>query len=473
MKRIIRTKRAFVSVLCFPGLLAWASAQRVNDIGTNPAPTEGTVENPAEVVPPAATNTYGAQPFPVEFETQNNAPIVAGPAGFGYGQIGAPLMGTGALGVPGFISTSGPGVYQAGLLDVHVRLGYSFLYATGLDFQPGEHSDTISHTISPGLTINLGTHWTLDYQAALSYYNSGSGFGDSTSHFVTLRWSTFYDDWDFGMSQSYSFTDTPLVETGTQTAQEGYVTALNVARQLGGNFSFAVGLNQSFRFADQFNDVETWSGNGSLNYTFSPKLRAGLSVGGGYDEVSVGSSITFESYQGVLMFHPGSKTTLNLSGGISVDSFGIAGAPSLVSPIFSATLAYQLLKGTSISLSAARSVSPSYFSNQVDTVTTVGVALQQSLTPKLSLTLTGGYSTSSYDAIEPGPLPQFFLGTATTAPLQVTREDNGTYIGGSLSYAFRPRLNGSVSYWYSRNSSSQGDFSYSSSQISAQLSYQY
>jgi hypothetical protein len=103
----------------------------------------------------------------------------------------------------------------------------------------------------------------------------------------------------------------------------------------------------------------------------------------------------------------------------------------------------------------------------------VSVALQQQLTRKLNLTVSGGYGDSSYQAIQPCVLPQYYLGTPTTSALQVTRHDVTTDIGVALGYAFRPRWNGLVSYSYSENSSSQGNYSYSSSQFSVQVSYTY
>jgi len=219
--------------------------------------------------------------------------------------------------------------------------------------------------------------------------------------------------------------------------------------------------------------VREWSGNLALNYQLSPKLQIGVNVGGGYDETSLSPNITFESYSAVFMFKPAIKTTVNLSVGLEELSFDAGGVPTSVSPIFSASIAYQLLRHTSISLNAGRSISPSFFSNQVSTVTSVGAGLQQQLTRKLSLSVSGGYGTSSYQSIQPGILPQYYLGTPTSTALQVTRSDITRYVGASLSYAFRPRLRGSVSYSYSKNSSSQSDFTYSSSQYSVQLSYEY
>jgi hypothetical protein len=448
-------------------------AQQPENTGTNQPPDLGFPTNVTEVLPLATTPVYGAQQFPYSFEAQNNTSVVAGPAPIGSGQVGAPVMGTGVFGIPGFTPMTGPGIYQAGLLNVHAGLSYSFVYGTGIEDAPGQHSATVDQVVSPNLVVNVGSHWTLNYSAALNFYSASSGLGDSTGQSVSLLWSAFYHDWALEFSQGYSFSDTPLIETGTQTKEEAYVTTLSASHQLVGNLSLVVGLNQSFTIDDPFDDVDEWSGNVALNYQLSQKLQIGLNFGGGYDEASQSPAMTSETYSAVLMFRPTIKTTVKLSAGLEDESFDAAGVPSSITPIFSASIMRQLLPHTRLSLSAGRSISPSFFSNQVYTVTSVGIGLQQQLTRKLNLSVTGGYSDSSYQAIQPGVLPQYYLGAPTTSALQVTRHDVTTDIGISLAYAFRPRWNGSVSYSYSENSSSQGNYSYSSSQFTVQVNYRY
>ncbi len=327
--------------------------------------------------------------------------------------------------------------------------------------------------VTPNLVIDLGSHWTLDYSASLNFYPASSGLGDSTGQNFSLLWSTYYQDWSLALSQGYSFSDTPLIQTGTQTKEESYVTSLSASHQLVGNLSFVAGLSQSFTFADPFDDVHAWSGNVGLNYSLNPKMQIGLNFGGGYDEASLSPAMTSESYSAVFMFHPAVKTTFNFSVGLEEDSFDAPGVPTTITPIFSAGVLYQLLPHTGLSLSAGRSISPSFFSNQVYTTTTLGVGLTQQLTRKLGLSLTGDYGVSSYQAIQPGVLPQYYLGSPTTSALQVTRNDVTTDIAVSLTYAFRPRWRGLISYSHSVNSSSQGNYSYSSSQIAVQMNYQY
>lgn len=225
--------RSIVSAIFSFGMLVSVGAQPLDNsvtnqlpeqpagvAGTNQVYEEGISTNTAELLQPAVTNVYGAQPFPNEFEAQNNVPVVAGPSFLGAPQGGSPMMGTSVFGVPGFAPATGPGIYQAGNVNIHARLSYSFLYGTGLEGQPGDHAAVVEQTVSPGITINVGTHWTVDYSPSASFYSGSSNFNNTTGQFADLRGSTIYNDWAFGMSQSYSYSTTPLVETGTQTKEE-------------------------------------------------------------------------------------------------------------------------------------------------------------------------------------------------------------------------------------------------------------
>jgi opacity protein-like surface antigen len=146
----------------------------------------------------------------------------------------------------------------------------------------------------------------------------------------------------------------------------------------------------------------------------------------------------------------------------------------LLTPVFSAGLNYQLFRNTLLSAGASRSVTPSYFGNQVEVATTVGASIAQRLSPKLSLSLNAGYSTEPLIGIVPGqPLPQYFLGTPPRTALVEDEEQNSTSVGVGLSYAVLQRVAIAAFYSVSQNSSSQSNYKYSSSQIGFSVSYSY
>jgi hypothetical protein len=482
---------AILSAICCLNLLASAVAQPAGNGATNTAPvqplgtaapTENVITNQSfdqelstntAFLPPEPMPVYGARPVPNEFEAQNNAPVSVGPSYLGGGQPVSPVTGTGVFGPPGFVPSSGEGIYHSGLLNVHAGLAYSFVYGTGIQDQPGQKSSTVVQVVSPYVELDLGQHLSLSYSPMLTYYSGNSGLGNSTGEGASLSWSESYQDWAFRLSQSYSFTSAPLIETGTQTSEEDYVTGVNVSHMIGNGFSLTLGLNQDFRDANQFNDLSEWSASGSINYMLNPKVQIGLNVGGGLDEVSDSPNETFESYSVVLMARPGPKTTVNLSVGLEEQSFDASGVSTSTTPIYSASIRYQLFKGTALILDGTRVVSPSFFSNLLSTATSVDVTLRQNLSQKLVVQLFGAYANNSYQAIEPGGLPKYFLTPATATSLQVTRTDNTSSIGVGLNYTFTRRLFGSVYYTYSKNSASQGDYNFSSSQFAVQLAYRY
>ncbi|HEX3716461.1 MAG TPA: hypothetical protein VH595_00705 [Verrucomicrobiae bacterium] len=497
MKSIIGinwTNLLAAGLFCLSFTVLGQPAQSEQPTDTNAAPTEetstnasenpSTITNNAPAFPSAITNVaptglYGGQPQPYAFETQNNTSIVAGPTSLNSTEFGSPFMGTSILGSsPGFGAPSSAPLYQAGKLVLHAQLSYSVEYATSIESQPGQRSSVVVQTLSPSFSLTLGNHWSLSYGISLPSYSSGSGLSDTVGQSVTLSGGTSYEGWNLGLSQSYSFSDTPLIQTGAQTEEESYVTGLSVSHAIAGNLSFALGLNQSIMLANQLENDYQWAGNGSFNYAFNPRLSAGLSFGETYDSISGSSSITSQSYQGVLMISPGWKTSLSLSGGAQVDEFDAAGSPELVSPVFSASLGYHMLKNTTISISAARTISPTFFSNQVSTATSVSVGLQQTLSHKFSLSVGGSYSSDSYQAIVPGP-QQFVLypvnepPVITTTALAETRQDRVYSISAGLSYAFMPHLSTSLSYSYATDSSSLGDFGFSTSQVGLSVNYQY
>jgi hypothetical protein len=432
--------------------------------------------NANPVLWPALTNQFGLPSIPTQPGVLTNTSNMTGPTSPGSGVIGSPLMGTSSFGGPpvfaGANGPSGPGLLRWGPFDFHPYVGYSFMSETGIGSQPGQHTGSTVNTVSEGLSVNMGSHWNLNYGASTAFY-SGSDYTDTTSQFVSLHGSTAYKDWTFGLSQDYSFSSTPLVETGTQTEQEAYVTVLNASHQLSDKLSFYIGANQTFRFTTEFDNVEEWSGSSGLNYQIVPQLSVGLSANGGYDGVSQGTSIEFEQLQGVISFHPGPKLSLNLSGGAEEQQFVGANTPGLLTPTFSASAGYVLSASTVISIVAARTVSPSFYVNEDNVTTSVSGAIQQRLTRRLGLSLSGGYMTADFTSIEPGPLPPFYVGIKPTTELALVRSDRTTFVGASLHYAFTSRLTSSAYYNFSQNSSSEGNFAYSSSQVGVQLSYRY
>jgi hypothetical protein len=444
-------------------------------VSTNPAPMQN-IATPSP--PPAGISQLEAQnALTNQFGVLPSQPPPLGPATIGSAQPASPIMGTSALsGAPRPVGpvTVGPGISLWGPIDVHPRLLYTFLYGNGIEALPGQQSKTAINTVAPGFLLDLGKHWSIDYTPSFSFY-SNPAFKNTTDESVTLRGDWTYGDWVLGLSQSYVSSSQPLIETGTQTEQEAYATALTASYQMGGKMSLQLGLNQNFRDAEGegLSNLHEWTTDDWLNYQAGRMFGMGIGLILGYDDLSIGSDMPFEQIQGRINFHPGPKFLLTLSGGVEDRQFTDPDAPPLISPIFTGALQYQIFQPTTLSLNASRTVTPSLFDNQIEVVTAYSGSIRQQLSRKFSLDANAGYTTMPLTSIEPGPLPQYFLGAPPQSTLQVVRNDRITSFGISLSYAVVERATLSVFYRLSDNSSGQSSYAYTSRQVGLFLNYRY
>jgi hypothetical protein len=445
-------------------------------LSTNAAPIQNIVTpSPSS---PDETNLLEAQSaLTNQFGVISNQPPLLGPATVGSAEPLSPIMGTSALaGAPGPVGpvTVGPGIPLWGPIDIHPHFLYTFLYGDGLQAQPGQQSKTVINTFAPGFLLDFGQHWSIDYSPSFGFY-SNPLFKNTTDESVLLRGNWTYEDWGFGLSQGYVSSTQPLIETGTQTAQEAYATALNASYQMGSKLSLQLGLNQNIRDASGAGvaNLREWTTQDWLNYQEGTMFGMGIGLILGYDDLSIGSDMPYEQIQGRINYHPGPKLTLTLSGGAEDRQFTGPSAPSLISPIFSVALQYQICQPTTLSVAASRAVTPSFYANQIETVTSVGGSIRQQLSKKFSLEADVGYTSEPQTSIVPGPLAIYYIGQPTQSTLEVVNHDTVTSYRISLSYAVVDRATLSVFYSLSDNSSSQVNYAYTSKQFGLSFSWRY
>ena len=352
-----------------------------------------------------------------------------------------------------------------GPLTVQSHLLYSLSYGNGLQASPGQSSSSLINEVDPGILFQWGSHWSLDYTPTLRFYSSRA-FQNTFDNAVTLAGSTTYEDWSFGLSQSYASSSEPLIETAAQTDQQIFSTGLNATRQLGSQTSLELGASQSFRYlgntvAGEQSDTRSWSTMDWLNYQFWSRLGAAIGVGFGYDNLAVGTDMTSEQLQGRITWLVVNKLSFVLSGGAEDRQFLAPGVPDLISPIFSFSAQYSLFETTTLSLSASHTVSPSFFSDQVTEGTSISAGLHQRLLGKLFLDLSGGYGTSTYHASS----------TAPASP-NISNYDTTTF-GARLSIPVLKRGTAAVFYSMNYNSSAAATYNYTTTQVGLELSYRY
>ncbi|MEI6083187.1 MAG: outer membrane beta-barrel protein [Verrucomicrobiota bacterium] len=345
---------------------------------------------------------------------------------------------------------------QWGPVGIRPHIQYRFLYGDGIQVNTNQPIKTAINEISPGVLLEIGRHWTLDYTPTMTFYSS-SKFSDTTAQNVTLTGGATYDDWAFGLSQNYSHTVEPLVETGAQTSQDTYSTAVTATHQLSQKMLLELAANQEFTFPDGFTETREWSTLDWLNYQFWPRFSAALGAGAGYSDVDVGNDSISGQLQGRGTWQAADKLSLQVSGGAELLHFTGGGKSDVVKPVYAASIQYQPTEATTVSLSANGDVGTTFFTNEVSTTTGVSVTLNQRLLKKVYLTLTGGYQNTKYSATQSG--------------VSSGRNDDTYSFNARLSTRFLKRATAAVFYQYSDNSSNEPGYSYISNQGGVELGY--
>jgi hypothetical protein len=336
-------------------------------------------------------------------------------------------------------------------------LFYRFLYGNGIQASTNQSLTTAIHEIGPEFLFEIGRNWTLNYTPVWRLY-SNDQFRNTLDHSVRLTGGTVYEDWVLGLSQSYVSSSTPLVETGTQTEQETYSTALNASYRMNSKMSLDLAFSQNFVFAQQFESSREWSTLEWLNYQFWPRLDAGVGSGFGYVKVDTGSDMTYEQFQGRVAWRATDKVSFQVHGGVEVRQFLSGGASDLVNPVAGAVIQYQPFEATKFLLSAERVVAASYFQNQVTESTSVSGDLNQRLFKKLYLDLGGGYNTVKYVA---------------SSGVPAGRKDEYYSFNARLSCQFLKRGTFATFYQLSDNSSTQQGYGFSSTQFGLEVGFRY
>lgn len=358
-----------------------------------------------------------------------------------------------------------------GAVHVHPRASYQFLYATGVHTVPGGSKDTFTHTLAPGVTVNLGPHVTADYSPSIRFF-SEKGFHNTVDHAFDIHAGYIIGDWTVGASETFTVTDEPMVETSSQTEQKNFDSGLYASYHPTENFTLttSVGLNLLYTSGGATNvfvggtngtpsnlaDSQGYNASESLDYKFNEHLTAGALFSLGYSEQSGGFRSIEEQYQGHLNWHPASKFTASISGGVEQRNFLNSKASAVWNPIYSANLGYQLFEQTGLSIYANRSINSSIFDHQISQNTSVGVGVQQRLLGKLHVNLGFGYNKVDYQS-------------TATSNLSTSRSDESTSYTAGVSLPFLKHCSFSTFYQYSQNTSSQNGFSYDSSQVGASL----
>jgi hypothetical protein len=365
--------------------------------------------------------------------------------------------------------------FRFGPATLRPHLDYRFLYGDGIQTAPGQPRNTIVQQLSPGLSLEAGSHWSLDYTPTLSFY-SASGFRDTVDHSAYIGWGGGGGDWFLHGSQSFASTSDPNVQTAAQTDEQSYTTLLGGTCQLNDKMALELGLSQELHYIGNTGDAanyqqnledwRSWSTMDWFSYQFWPGLGAGLGAGLGYNQQNGGPNSVYELYQARVNWRATDKLGFELSGGLQDLQYLSGGAGNLVTPIFDGSIQYQPFQRTRLRVDFSRVVSMSYYQSQTTVTTGISAGLNQRLLGRLYLDLTGGYYNTRY--------------VASVAGLDTERTDDYYAFSASLGIPFLKRGTFAVLYQYSKNSSTQNGFAagtsafaYASNQVGFEIGYRY
>lgn len=348
--------------------------------------------------------------------------------------------------------------FRYGFLTLRPHPAYSFTYANGILAAQGQPVNTVIQQISPGVRLDIGNYWILDYVPSWTVYSSRS-FQDTFNQNVKLAGGTSYGSWVLGLSQSYTKTAIPQVETATQTHQEVFATSLNGTYTINSKMSLDLGVNQNFSFAEQFQSYREWSTMDWLNYHFWARFSTALGVGLGYDDLLQNPDMLFEQYQARIRWRVTDKISFQLHGGLEDRQFLSGGSSDILNPVFGGGIQYQPFQNTQISLNAYRVVAVSDLQGQVTENVGFDGSLKQRLLGRLFLDLSGGYNNVKY--------------VSSGAGTPSNRMDDYYYLNTRLSTAFLKRGTVSIFYQLNEDASTQTGFSFTSHQVGFEISFAY
>lgn len=375
------------------------------------------------------------------------------------GSIAAPPLQAPATGPDTFPLQWGP-------VRFHPHLGYQVVYGDGVLRGPNDPETTWLHTVSPGLFLELGKYWNLDFTASFNRY-SNAGFNNNESYFGALRGHIPLEKWLLDLGYVASLTDQTQIETATQTLQNTHLVTASGIYNYQARLSLELSGAMDARLAQSFVDYYTFSTLEWLNYRVTERTALGLGLGGGYNLVKPGPDWAFEQVQGRIVWLPGEKLTVQLGGGVQFmqfDGTDRTGATNAIAgteifPIFAAAAAYRAFEQTTFSLSASHKIENSYDEGQYARNTILSAGVRQRFLEHFYVDVVPGYTMRDYKSALQG------IGDG--------REDDYLSIYAGLSTTLFRKLNVSLFYVFSDNDSDDPNFAFDSTQAGLRLDYRY
>lgn len=348
-------------------------------------------------------------------------------------------------------------LYAWGRLAVRPHAQYRLLFADGVQVAAGRPVSTYIQSVAPGLLVEAGDNWSFDYTTQWMQYSHAS-FRDTRDHNARFDGSLSRSNWGVRVSQSYASTDSPMIETARQTAQETANTTFNALLRTR-QFILRLQADQNFSFVEAMPDVYSWSALPSIDYQAAPGLQVGAGLGAGYLLVYRSSDMSYLRPVAQLGWQPTGKTGFDVQIGMEEWTYVATRVKRPRSLYYQASANYRPFEPTNLKLRAKRGAAGSHFQDQTMQNKGWEAAIQQRLLKHFSLSARFGSEDVEY------------VGQAES--IAPARADRIRSFDASFGTTFRGRGSVAISYSRSKNTSTLEGYGFSSEQIGFQIGYKY
>jgi hypothetical protein len=308
-----------------------------------------------------------------------------------------------------------------------------------------EQSDFITR-IAPGFTMRLGDTDSMfylvgDYTAGFNYYaeHSNESTLDNDGR-VQAQWSL--PKTTIGLTMDVSSDTGQSVDITDRVRQELYFIGLTGHYDLSDKTSWDLSTDYTRSDYNGLISSQQPEAQAFFNYQYSPKTQIGVGAGAGLLIVPGTPKQTFEDGDVRATYRATGKLTLIAEGGMQFRQYGDGEGGSLT-PVFILEGAWTPQTGTTLDLTARRSIYASAILNDQDyTATELDLTVTQRITDYVDVSLAGGYVNTNY--------------TATATNVTATREDNYYYIRPAVEWKALSWLSVGIFYEYSQDLSQGG-----------------
>ena len=362
---------------------------------------------------------------------------------------------------PSIIASPGPGTpFAYGPVAVFPQVSNRFVYVDGLQAQAGRPLNTYQNTLSPGVRVDIGDNWTVDYGASWTTYTN-QAFRDTLGHQVRVSGNYVLRSWSARFDQGYATSTDSLVETARQTDTERISTNFSLRKVFHSRLSGESSVGQSLNFISDAPNSYSWTTQHSLNFRIIPDVTVSASVGGGYIDMDPGVNMAYVRAQGRVSWEVTDKIIVSAGAGENIQQIYSPGVSALYTPIFDFSGRYRPFEQTELFASASRQVTPSFLRNQVTDSTEWRVGGRQRLLGRFHV-------EGSYGEREAGN---------QAANLRVLDEAGRK----DITYFYQARIStalwrrGSIAgiYQVTDNSSNRQGFGINSTQVGVEVGYRY